>query len=243
MLSVVVHALWGVRAEDPGRLAERWVGLLDGLAKIGSGGCTTWRGAESEDDLSAAPVERVASGVRAYVERTNTEPDAPYIGYTSFLWSGRLETVKVTVAINAGGSANRVSDSCVVELESTAAPGSVELINRSADVLHLLAGCWGPDWGESYSREEFRAVKAEFGLRAGAPRGGRSVYLSPGRAALAPEGLPGSYTPTATGGLLIDLTRGGTAQPSVGSIIETNRQLLAAGALEPLPVPFDRDRF
>lgn len=240
MLSVVVHALWGVRAEDPGQLAERWVGVLDGLAEFGSGDCTTWRGAESEDDLSAAPVERVASGVRAYVEHTNTDPDAPYIGYTSSLWSGRLETVKVTVGINAGGSANRVPDSCVVALESTAAPGSVELINRSSDVLQLLAGCWGPDWGEAYSREEFRSVKAEFGLRASAPRGGRSVYLSPGRAALAPQGLPGTYTRTAAGGLLIDLTRGGTAQPSIGSIIDANRKLRTAGALDPLPVPFDR---
>ncbi|MER6114785.1 Imm52 family immunity protein [Streptomyces sp. NPDC001743] len=243
MLSVVVHALWGVREEDPGQLAERWVQFLDGLADIGSGDCTTWRGAESEDDLTAAPVERVASGVRAYVERTNTDPDAPYIGYTSSLWSGRLETVKVTVGINAGGSANRVPDSCVVGIDSTAAQGSVELINRSAEVLHLLAECWGPDWGESYSREEYRAVKSEFGLRATAPRGGRSVYLSPGRAALAPEGLPGTYTRTAPGGLLIDLTRGGTTQPSVETVIEANRRLFAAGALEPLPVPFDRDTF
>lgn len=243
MLRVVVHALWGVRAEDPGQLAERWVGVLDGLAEFGSGDCTTWRGAESEDDWSAAPVERVSSSVRAYVERTNTEPDAPYIGYTSSLWSGRLETVKVTVGINAGGSANRVPDSCVVALASTAAPGSVDLINRSADVLQLLAGCWGPDWGEAYSREEFRAVKAELGLRATAPRAGRSVYLSPGRAALAPEGLPGTYTRTAAGGLLVDLTRGGTAQPSVESIFEMNRELRAAGALEPLPVPFDRATF
>lgn len=48
---------------------------------------------------------------------------------------------------------------------------------------------------------------------------------------------------TAAGGLVIDLPRGGTAQPSVASIVEANRELRAAGALEPLPVPFDRDRF
>lgn len=243
MLSVVVHGLWGVRKEDPGQLAERWVGLLEGLAEIGSGDCTTWRAAESEDDMSAAPVERVVSGLRAYVEQASPEPDAPYIGYTASLWSGRIETVKVTVSINAGGSANRVPDSCVVALESTAAPGSVELVNRSADVLGVLAGCWGPDWGEAYSREEFRAVKQEFGLRPSAPRGGRSVYLSPGRAAFAPGGLPGTYTRTAAGGLVIDLTRGGTAQPSVESIVAVNRELRAAGALEPLPAPFDRDTF
>lgn len=114
---------------------------------------------------------------------------------------------------------------------------------RSGDVLGVLAGCWGPDWGEAYSREEFRAVKQEFGLRPSAPRGGRSVYLSPGRAAFAPEGLPGTYTRIAAGGLVVDLTRGGTAQPSVESIVAVNRELRAAGALEPLPAPFDRDTF
>ncbi|MFF1836061.1 Imm52 family immunity protein [Streptomyces sp. NPDC058231] len=239
MLNVTVHGLWGVRKEDPQELAGRWGRLLRALGAIDADACGSWRAAEAEDDPSAPPVEVDVPALTDHLLRTNPEPDAPYIGYTASLSSGRPETVRVTVSLNAGGSANRVPDSCVVGLTS-AADDDAELVRRSTDVLEALVACWGPDWGEAYSREEFRAVKSEFGLRAGAPRGGRSVYLSPGRAARVPEGLPGTYIRTAEGGLVVDLTRGGTELPGIETITEVNRELLAAGALEPLPAPFDR---
>ncbi|MFD0023916.1 Imm52 family immunity protein [Streptomyces sp. NPDC058382] len=243
MLSVTVHALWGVREESPAQLATRWVRFLRSLAEMDELGPAAWRAAESEGDMTAPPVELEVAAVAEYLELTNPEPDAPYIGYTSSLWAGQLETVNAVVGINAGGSANRVSDSCVVKLRSTGSADSAELLRRSADVLVALAECWDADWGEAYVPDEYRAVKAEFGLRASTPRGGRSVYLSPGRAARAPEGLPGTYVRTDAGGLVIDLTRGGTQTPAVETVVEANRQLFAAGALEPLAVPFDRDRF
>ncbi|MFB6779194.1 Imm52 family immunity protein [Streptomyces sp. NPDC056352] len=242
MLNVTVHGLWGVRKEDPQELAERWGHLLRTLGGIDADACGTWRAAEAEDDPTAPPVELGVPALTEYLLRTNPDSDAPYIGYTSSLWSGQPDTVKVTVSVTAGGSANRAPDSCVVGLVS-AADDAPELVRRSTAVLEALVSCWGPDWGEAYSREEFRAVKTEFGLRAGAPRAGRSVYLSPGRADRVPEGLPGTYTRTADGGLVVDLTRGGTELPGIDTITEVNRQLLAAGALEPLTVPFDRATF
>ncbi|HEY9374133.1 MAG TPA: hypothetical protein VIU94_37710, partial [Streptomyces sp.] len=70
-----------------------------------------------------------------------------------------------------------------------------------------------------------------------------AVYLSANRAALAPEGLPGIYTRTAHGGLIIDLTHGGTQDPGIETILDVNRKLRAAGALEPLATPYQRDKW
>ncbi|WP_405901814.1 hypothetical protein OG696_41070 [Streptomyces sp. NBC_00656] len=243
MLDVVVRGLWGVRQQSPYQLAERWLVLLRALAAIDGEACGHWYEA-AEDDASPPAVALTVPAVAEYIDRQNPDTDADHIGRVASLSAATAPgRPQVETWINAGGSAKRVSDSCLVTFRSPELDESVDLVRRSGEVLSTIGASWDADWGDAYNDEEHEAVADAFGLRAGAPRGGRSVYLSPGRGALAPEGLPGSYTRTATGGLLIDLTRGGTAQPSVGSIIETNRQLLAAGALEPLPVPFDRDRF
>ncbi|MFJ6431123.1 hypothetical protein [Streptomyces sp. NPDC091416] len=243
MLDVVVRGLWGVRRQSPDQLAERWLVLLRGLAEIGGEACGQWYEA-AEDDVSPPSVALTVPAVAEYIHRQNPDSDADYIGRVASLSAATAPgRPQVETWVNAGGSAKRVADSCLVTFRSRELDESVEPVRRSGDVLSAIGASWGPDWGEAYSREEYRSVKQEFGLRPSAPRGGRSVYLSPGRAALAPEGLPGTYTRTASGGLLIDLTRGGAAQPSVEAIVEMNRELRAAGALEPLPVPFDRDTF
>ncbi|MEV0782422.1 hypothetical protein AB0I52_05415 [Streptomyces sp. NPDC050423] len=243
MLDVVVHAMWGVREQSPDQLAERWLALLRGLAAIDGGTCGQWYEAVEYDETPPA-VQLTESAVAAYIDRQNPASDADYIGRVASLSTAVAPgRPRVSTWINAGGSANRVPDSFVVKFRSRELDESVDLVRRSAEVMAAVGASWDADWGEVYNDDEYDAVAGEFGLSVTVPRGGRSVYLSPGRAALAPEGLPGTYTRTAAGGLVIDLTRGGTAHPSVASIVEANRELRAAGALEPLPVPFDRDRF
>jgi hypothetical protein len=53
-----------------------------------------------------------------------------------------------------------------------------------------------------------------------------------------PRHLPGTRTPTAPGGLVVDLSKG-EDDPDIETILETNRALRAAGALHPLPIPLD----
>ncbi|MEU8630315.1 hypothetical protein [Streptomyces sp. NPDC048669] len=236
--------MWGVREQSPDQLAERWLVLLRALAAIDGDTCGQWHEAAEYDETPPA-VQLTDSAVAAYIDRRNPEPDADYIGRVASLSTadGGPGRPRVATWINAGGSANRVPDSCVVKLRSQELDESADLVRRSGEVMAAVGASWDADWGEVYDDDEYDAVADEFGLSVTVPRGGRSVYLSPGRAALAPEGLPGTYTRTAAGGLVIDLTRGGTAEPSLASIVEANRVLRAAGALEPLPVPFDRDRF
>lgn len=240
MLDVVVHGMWGVRKESPERLAERWVVLLRTLADIDIETCGTWR--EAAGKGAAVPaVTLTASAVAASLVRQNPEPDADYIGRTaSLVAGGGARRPAVVVRVNAGGSANRVPDTCTVTFRSRRMDESVALVRRSSDVLAALGECWDIDWGEVYNDDQYDAVESEFGLRVTAPRCGRSVYLSARRAERAPEGLPGTYTRTEAGGLVIDLTRGGTVTPYNETIIEVNRKLRSARALEPLTAPFDR---
>lgn len=240
MLDVVVRGLWGVRQQSPDQLAERWLVLLRALAAIDGETCGHWYEA-AEDNVSPPAVALTVPAIAEYIDRQNPDSDADYIGRVASLSAATvLGRPQVETWINAGGSAKRVSDSCLVTFRSQKLDESVELVRRSGEVLSAIGASWDADWGDAYNDDEHEAVADAFGLRPSAPRGGRSVYLSPGRAALAPEGLPGTYTRTAAGGLLIDLTRGGTAQPAIGSIIDANRKLRTAGALDPLPVPFDR---
>nr|WSW67093.1 hypothetical protein OG461_13290 [Streptomyces sp. NBC_00995] len=240
MLDVVVRGLWGVRQQSPEQLAERWLVLLRQLAEIDGEACGHWYEAV-EDDVPPPAVALTVPAVAEYIDRQNPDSDADYIGRVASLSTGTVPgRPQVETWINAGGSAKRVPDSFLVTFRSLELDESVELVRRCGEVLAAIGASWDADWGDAYNDDEHGAVADEFGLRPSAPRGGRSVYLSSGRAALAPEGLPGTYTRTATGGLVIDLTRGGAAQPSVESIVEVNRELRAAGALEPLPVPFDR---
>lgn len=243
MLDVVVHAMWGVREQSPGQLAQRWLVLLRGLAEIDGGTCGRWYETAEYDETRPA-VELTEAAVAAYIGRQNPEPDADYIGRVAVLsTAGGRGVPRVVTSINAGGSAKRVPDTCAVTIRSRELDESVELVRRSAEVLGTLGVCWDADWGEVYDDDQYEAVEDVFGLSVTAPRSGRSVYLSPGRAAVVPEGLPGTYTRGEGGGLVIDFTRGGTETLSVESVVGANRRLRAAGAMEPLPVPFDRDTF
>ncbi|WP_326767502.1 hypothetical protein OG978_25960 [Streptomyces sp. NBC_01591] len=242
MLYVVVNGLWGLRGETVRSIAERWSGTLTALKDIDGPTFDVWH--ESEDGLASDPLlEPSVPALVEYIERKNTGPDLDVVGYTTSLWAQNPGAANVSTAIHAGSTSLHAANSVSLVLRSREVDESAEVIRRAPEVLRILAENWEIDAGQVYSKPQYRAVTERFDLGNADPRCGRAVFLSAGRAALAPEGLPGTYVRTAHGGLVIDLTRGGTESPAVETIIEANARLREAGALEKLPVPFDRATF
>ncbi|MFF3781841.1 hypothetical protein [Streptomyces sp. NPDC001933] len=242
MLYVVVNGLWGPRGETVPDIAERWSGTLTALRDIDGPTFDVWH--ESGDGLASDPLlEPSVPALAEYIERTNTGPDLDVVGYTSSLWARNPGAAHVSSAVHAGGTSLHAPHSVSLTFRSREVDESAEVIRRAPEILRVLAEHWEIDAGQVYGKPQYRAVAERFGLANSDPRCGRAVFLSAGRAALAPDDLPGTYVRTAHGGLVIDLTRGGTESPSIETVIEANTRLRAAGALTPLPEPFDRDRF
>lgn len=241
MLNVVVNGFWGTREEDPQAVAERWYATLARLGDIDDGTFHGWH--EAGDGVPADPLLMPSVPALAdYIVRENTGPDLDVVGYGASLWAHNHEAAKVTSAVRAGGSSPYVTNSVSVSFRSRTVDEDADVVRRTPEILAAIGEAWDIDAGQVYDRPLYRAVTDHFGLENSDPRCGRAVFLSARRAALAPDGLPGTYTPVANGGLVIDLTRGGTRTPSAATVIDVNTQLRAAGALEPLTTPFDRAR-
>ncbi|MFD9289041.1 hypothetical protein ACFWBV_12155 [Streptomyces sp. NPDC060030] len=239
MLNVAVNGFWGAREEDPQAIAERWYDTLARLRDIDGGTFHEWH--EAGDGVPSDPLLMPSVPALAdYVVRENTGPDLDVVGYGASLWAHNQEAAKVTSAVRAGGSSPYVTRSVSVSFRSRTVDEDADVIRRTPEILAVIGEAWDIDAGQVYDRALYRAVAGHFGLENSDPRCGRAVFLSERRAALAPEGLPGAYTPVANGGLVIDLTRGGTRAPSTETVIGVNEELRATGALEPLTVPFDR---
>ncbi|MGW5108488.1 Imm52 family immunity protein [Nocardia sp. NPDC004123] len=242
MLDVVVNGCWGLRGESVPGIAERWYGTLRVLADID--GSTFHRWHEAGRGRPSDPVVQPSVPALAdYIERTNTGPDLDVVGYTTSLWAQNPAAAHVSMAIHAGSTSRYAVNSVVLAFRSREVDETAEVIRRAPQVLRLLAEHWEIDAGQVYGRHEYRAVAERWDLANSDPRCGRAVVLSAGRAALAPGGLPATYVRTAHGGLVIDLTSGGTESPAIETILDANARLRAAGALEKLPIPFDRATF
>jgi len=239
VLNVVVNGFWGLREEDPQAIAERWYVTLTRLGDIDHATFHGWH--EAGDGVPADPLLMPSVPALAdYVVRENTGPDLDVVGYGASLWAHNTDAAKVTSAVRAGGSSPYVTRSVSVSFRSRTVGEDVDVVRRTPEILAVVAEAWDIDAGQVYDRPLYRAVADHFGLENSDPRCGRAVFLSERRAARAPEGLPGAYTPAADGGLVIDLTLGGTRTPSAETVIDVNTELRAAGALEPLTAPFDR---
>ncbi|MEV7399281.1 Imm52 family immunity protein [Streptomyces sp. NPDC091267] len=242
MLDVVINGGWGVRVEDATSVAERWSTTLEELKGVDRGSFHAWH--EADDGLPSDPLLLpTVPALTDYIKRENVNPDVDVIGYGTSLWAHNHGMPKVGSVIRAGGSSLYVTNSISVSFRSRTVDETAEVVRRAPEILHIIAEAWEIDTGQVYNRTQYRAVSEHFDLENPDPRCGRAVYLSERRAALAPEGLPGTYVRTAAGGLIIDLTRGGTESPTDETIIEVNAALRAAGALEPLPTPYDRPVF
>ncbi|MFD7843418.1 hypothetical protein ACFV4K_10855 [Nocardia sp. NPDC059764] len=147
------------------------------------------------------------------------------------------------MAVHAGSTSRYTVNSVVLAFRSREIDENTRVIRRAPRMLRLLAEHWEIDAGQVYDRHQHRAVAERFDLANSDPRCGRAVFLSARRAALAPGALPASYVRTAHDGLVIDLTGDGTQYPAIETIFEANTRLRAAGALEKLPIPFDRATF
>ncbi|MGW1406331.1 Imm52 family immunity protein [Streptomyces sp. NPDC002403] len=247
MLYVVVNGSWGVREEDVREIGRRWAMTLAALEEVDGATFGDWHDAgrgDASDPVVVPSGDAVSEDVLVdYIERKNQGPDLDVVGYTASLWAHNRGKLRVTAAIHAGGSSPYVTNSISLAFRSRELDESTEVIRRAPDILRIIADAWDIDAGQVYNDSQYEAVAEQFELKNSHPRCGRAVYLSAGRAAQAPEGLDGTYTRTEAGGLVIDLTRGGTTAPDNETIIETNRELRAAGSLTPLPLPIDRDKF
>ncbi|MGW2178874.1 Imm52 family immunity protein [Streptomyces sp. NPDC001732] len=242
MLNVVVNGFWGLRGESVPGIAERWSGTLTALKDIDGPTFDVWH--EAGDDLPSDPVlEPSVPALVEYIERKSTGPDLDVVGRTASLWAQNPGAARVSMAIHAGSTSHYAVNSVSLAFRSREVDETAEAVRRAPEILRVLAEHWEIDAGQVYDRPQYRAVAERFGLENSDPRCGRAVFLSAGRAALAPEGLPGTYVRTAHGGLVVDLTRGGAQSPSIETIVEANALLRAAGALEKLPQPFDRATF
>ncbi|WP_405631429.1 hypothetical protein [Streptomyces sp. NBC_01174] len=241
VLNVVVNGFWGVREEGPPAIAERWYATLVRLRELDAGTFHGWH--EAGDGVPAdPPLTPSVAALTDYVVRENTGPDLDVVGYGASLWAHNSGAAKVTSAFRAGGSSPYVTHSVSVSFRSRTVDEDADVIRRTPEILAVLGEEWDIDAGQVYDKALYRAVADHFGLENSDPRCGRAVFLSERRAALAPEGLPGAYTPVANGGLIIDLTRGGTRTASAGTVIDVNATLRDTGALEPLATPRDRDK-
>ncbi|MFF0613054.1 Imm52 family immunity protein [Nocardia tengchongensis] len=242
MLYVVVNGSWGPRAEFVPGIAERLSGTLRVLAEIDGSTFHQWH--EAGNGRPSDPVvEPSVPALAEYIERKNTGPDLDVMGYTTSLWARNPGAAYVSIAIHAGSTSRYAVNSVSLVFRSREIDETAEVIRRAPQILRLLAQDWEIDAGQVYNEDQYRAVAERWDLANSAPRCGHAVFLSAGRAALAPEGLPAMYARTAHGGLVIDLTRDGTASPAIETILDANGRLRAAGALEQLPTPFDRATF
>ncbi|MGW2084734.1 Imm52 family immunity protein [Streptomyces sp. NPDC001880] len=247
MLHFVVNGSWGIRSEDVREIGRRWAKTLTALGELDGATFGDWHEAGHDDasDRVVLPSQDPVSHdvLVDYIEDRNQGPDLDVVGYTTSLWAHNSGKLRVTSAIRAGGSSQYITNSIALVFRSRELDESTEVIRRAPEILRIIAEAWDIDAGQVYNDSQYDAVADEFDLKNSDPRCGRAVYLSAGRAASAPEGLDGTYIRTAADGLIIDLTRGGTTVPDNEKIIETNRELRAAGSLTPLPLPIDRDKF
>jgi hypothetical protein len=225
----------------------------EGAEGVRAGGQASGPGPEL--DCASGSVPLTVSAVRAFLCRENPEPDADSIGYSACLSSspstvpvpggsadsgGGALAPGVSVRIRAGGSSEFVHGVCAVTLAGPSAEAPrPPLVQHTAEVLRALADSWDIDSGHVYTVPQLDFLRQEFGLHDADPFCGRSIYLSANRAALVPRSLPGTLLPTDSGGLVVDLAKGAD-DPDTETLLETNRALRAAGALDRLLVPLDR---
>ncbi|WP_406861405.1 hypothetical protein ABZO31_13460 [Streptomyces sp. HUAS MG47] len=244
MVDFVVNGSWGKRPEGPRQVAAQWAETFAALESTGEGILGSWCHDAASHASSREFVPVSAPALTEYLERENRAHDAPYIGYSASLRTRQAGMPLVELSVRAGGQTQWVGSNVALSFSSRVVQDdAVPALRRAHEILRILADAWDIDHGKVYRRAEYRAVKEEFDLDNSAPRCGRAVYLSANRAALAPEGLPAEYSRTARGGLIVDLTYGGTREPSIDVILDVNRELRAAGALEALPKPYERDKW
>ncbi|MET7638216.1 Imm52 family immunity protein [Streptomyces sp. NPDC005438] len=239
MIDLTVRGFWGPRAEEPEQLAERWLALLGRLEELDGELFSTWVvGADSFDQ--ASPVERSVPDLAALLRAGNDPRDAPVYGYLLTLMSRAPSGLAASVQVTGGAVTEYAANSVLVELyaedlEEYQAPQ----VAKAPGMLAALADAWDVDQGEVTDEDLLDALDDTFDLANSDPRAGRAVYLSAGRWERLPQDPPGRATPTAHGGVVLDLT-GPSGEVSTHAVLDAHRVLVDCGALAPRPTPMTR---
>ncbi|MET7545359.1 hypothetical protein ACWGN9_20560 [Streptomyces sp. NPDC055775] len=234
----VVRGFWGPRVESAEALARRWKLTLDQLAGllpvVGSGAVAgeawTWRQIHSGGPATELPQdeESILAALHAAQEAD---------GWSARIGSG-LQLVlagepdwKVEVSGTGGGTSEFLLQSMVIGIKS---PDTAEI--PDAELLTAVAEVWEPDFGDVTDDDVLDALEDDGGFAVGEPSIGWIGYLSPGRAALLPDGTAVARKELSGGGVLLDIAPRG----NVKDVLRTYLQLRDAGALQPLPSPMER---
>ncbi|WP_327711733.1 hypothetical protein OG912_27790 [Streptomyces sp. NBC_00464] len=236
----VVRGFWGPRKESPLELAGRWKTMLDALPALlpeaGSapaGQPWTW----TQHHASGRPTE-LRPDVAELAAALQADHDSPQTsdGAGLSLASAGEPGWEVAVTGRGGGESEYVTQAVVL---TVASPDDAEV--PEAALLALIADTWQPDIGDVTDDDLLDALEDDAGYDYTQSQlcVGRLGYLSPGRAAPAPEGVGVARKELRGEGLLLDIAPPG----DTGAVVEAYVRLRDAGALEPLPRPMNRTLF
>lgn len=233
----VVRGFWGPRKESPAALAGRWAATLDALTGLlpaaGSapaGQPWTWTLQRASGAPAPLPAEEAA--LTAALRADHDSPDTSDGAGLNLSSSGEPGW-EVTVRGRGGGESEYVTQSLLITVVS---PDTAEV--PEAALLALLADVWQPDIGDVTDDDVLDALEDEAGYDYTLSQlcVGRLGYLSPGRAALAPEGVGTARKELNGPGVLLDIAPPGDTD----TVVAAYERLRDAGALEPLPRPMNR---
>ncbi|RPK57699.1 hypothetical protein EES43_21295 [Streptomyces sp. ADI96-02] len=226
----VVRGFWGPRPESAEALAERWRQTLEGLAALVPQATDDWSQVHSSGPADAITADgdallaalRAAQSAADWSDLTGT--GLRLVGTGTPGWEAEVSGL-------AGGEPEFLLQSVAVVLHT---PDDAAVPEDA--LLALLARTWEPDFGDVSDDDVLDALEDDGGFLVGDPVVGRYGYLSPARAALAPEDLDAAREELPGGGVLL-----GLAAPGDGAaVVRAYRRLREAGALDPLPRPMDR---
>ncbi|WNI25480.1 hypothetical protein [Streptomyces sp. ITFR-16] len=231
----VVRGFWGPRRESPAQLAGRWKAMLDalpGLLPVAGPG-QDWAWIRHRASGRPAPLVPGTEELRAELQADHDSPQTSD-GAGLHLAATPAPGWEVDLTGRGGAESEYLIQALVLAVVS---PDGAEV--PEAALLALVADVWQPDIGDVTDDDLLDALEDDAGYGVGDPCVGRLGYLSPGRAAQAPDGV-GAVRKELTGpGVLLDLAPPG----DTGAAVDAYLKLREAGALEPLPRPMDRALF
>ncbi|OAH13792.1 Imm52 family immunity protein [Streptomyces jeddahensis] len=234
----VVRGFWGPRKESAEALAGRWKQTLDRLADLlpaaasgaGASEVRTWRHIHASgpatdlrsDEASLLGALRAVQEADGWTDRTGTGLRLVTAGEPGW---------EIEVSGRAGGTSESLLQAVVIGVKS---PDDADV--PDAELLTMVAEVWEPDFGGVTDDDVLDGLEDDADFGPDEPSVGWVGYLSPGRAALLPDGMAAARKEVRAGGVLLEIaTRG-----DVDDVVQANVRLRDAGALEPLPRPMNR---
>ncbi|GII26490.1 Imm52 family immunity protein [Planosporangium mesophilum] len=231
---LLVQVVWGPRAETAAECAGRWLDTQQRLAAADPDLLGRWVKFEFDDELietelttSEQLTEIVADG----------RHDNPELGFGFSASNGRQgEAGDTFFKATAGSVTSNKNLSNVAYLEVNPLPAEDEphWLAIAEPMLLALVAAWEPDYGvvtrDAVARAQETAPRQ--------PNAGYLTYLSAGRRAAVPAGLPGAVRELPDGGVLLSAIRPGGELPGPEEVAAIGAALREAGAF--VPVPTDR---